>query len=80
MKTQWRHDLINTYGKNAANKLSNVSSWEGEGGPPLGAPPLAAQAATAEAAAAVAEADPGHRRASTCRSTAITKSSSTARW
>jgi aconitate hydratase len=59
MKMQWRHDLINTYGKNAANKLSNVSSWEGEGGPPLGAPPLAAQAATAEAAAAVAHGDPG---------------------
>ena len=59
MKMQWRHDLINTYGKNAANKLSNVSSWEGEGGPPLGAPPLAAQAATAEAATAVANGDPG---------------------
>jgi aconitate hydratase len=59
MKMQWRHDLINTYGKNGSNKLSNVSSWEGEGGPPLGAPPIAAQAATAEAAAAVAHADPG---------------------
>ncbi len=54
MKTEWRHDLINTYGKNGATKLSNASSWEGEGGNPS-----ANQAATAEAATAVAEADPG---------------------
>ncbi len=54
MKTEWRHDLINTYGKNSATKVSNVSSWEGEGGNPSGN-----QAATAEAATAVAHDDPG---------------------
>jgi aconitate hydratase len=60
MKARWQHDLINTYGKNAASKLSNVSSWEGEGGPPAMANSGVGQALTAEAAAiAVAETDPG---------------------
>jgi aconitate hydratase len=54
MKTQWRHDLINTFGKHGAHKASNVSSWEGEGGHLFDN-----SAATAEAATAVATADPG---------------------
>src|SRR5262249_50832403 len=59
MKTQWRHDLINTYGKNSSTKVSNVSSWEGEGGPPAGMAPAAAQAMTTEAVSAVTHEDPG---------------------
>ncbi|HEY2826574.1 MAG TPA: aconitate hydratase AcnA, partial [Pirellulales bacterium] len=59
MKARWQHDLINTYGKNSATKVSNVSSWEGEGGPPASAGSGVAQALTAEAATAVADDDPG---------------------
>ncbi len=59
MKTEWRHDLINTYGKNGSTKVSNVGSWEGEGGPPTALPATAAQAATAEAVEAVVDQDPG---------------------
>jgi aconitate hydratase len=59
MKTQWRHDLINTYGKNSSTKVSSLASWEGEGGPPAGTAPAAAQAMTTEAAAAIAHDDPG---------------------
>src|SRR5690606_5796981 len=54
MKTQWRHDLINTYGKNASTPVSNLSYWEGEGGQPT-----EYQAAAAVAAVAVGEQDPG---------------------
>ncbi len=58
MKTMWRHDLTDTYGKNAGTRISNVSSWEGEGGPPAGAG-NGAQAVTTEAAAAAIADDPG---------------------
>jgi aconitate hydratase A / 2-methylisocitrate dehydratase len=54
MKTMWRHDLTDTYGKNGGTKVSNVGSWEGEGGNPS-----ANQAATTEAVAEVVDADPG---------------------
>jgi aconitate hydratase len=59
MKAQWRHDLINTYGKNSGSKVSNVASWEGEGGPPAGLAAADAQAMTTEAAAAAIHDDPG---------------------
>ena len=59
MKARWQHDLINTYGKNSATKVSNVSSWEGEGGPAAMANSGVAQALTAEAATEAVESDPG---------------------
>src|SRR4029078_9330622 len=52
MQAGWRHDLVNTYGKAGNSKLSNVGSWEGEGGHLSNNPAAVAQAKTTAADAA----------------------------
>ncbi|HEY2882949.1 MAG TPA: aconitase family protein, partial [Pirellulales bacterium] len=56
MKSRWQHDLVNTYGKNANSKISNVGSWEGEGGH---LPAGNSQNQAADSGMAVASSDPG---------------------
>jgi aconitate hydratase len=43
MKHQWRTDLTNIFGKNGGASGSTVTSWEGEGGPPVAGGQLEAQ-------------------------------------